>query len=407
MILRHRSLAAALVVCLAAFFAGPPAMAGIVSVDTTQSRIAISATAPSTITVTWLVVRNPGTVNPNPGTVSSPNGRLLVNGATVGTISRILSRSVPGLTPANESLVFTETITIPRAAAFRAIKSGVPVVYRRSFTDTGVPPGPASGTGSVDLNPSGPGSEPFSVSRLDLQFDDRTRVKVLPKGSRLRAIAELNTTGSGLISGQWEIAEASTTAGTPVFRPLALVRQGVAGGRRTTIVSPPLPTRFEGNTFVRLRLTDPDPFFDEPELQYYVTPKSPLPEKQEPLLMLVTAPSPGTPLTLTTRFAWQAVPGTYLYKLEFFGAPSGPAEIVANDETVSSVPLDPVPDTGSVQGRQALTGIVAPGAVTEVRLKDYSLAHLPPDRRYLWTVKAIDQDGTLLGVSPPREIYKP
>ena len=126
-----------------------------------------------------------------------------------------------------------------------------------------------------------------------------------------------------------------------------------------------------------------------------------------PLLMLVTAPSPGTPLTLTTRFAWQAVPGTYLYKLEIFGAPSGPAEIVANDETVSSVPLDPVPDTGSVQGRQALTGIVAPGAVTEVRLKDYSLAHLPPDRRYLWTVKAIDQNGTLLGVSPPREIYKP
>jgi hypothetical protein len=217
----------------------------------------------------------------------------------------------------------------------------------------------------------------------------------------------LNTTGSGLITGQWDIATAVTTAGTPVFRPLALVRQSVAGGRRTVITSPPLPTRFEGNNLVRLTITDPQTFFDEPVLQYYVTPESPLPEQQEPGLMLVTSPSPGTPLTLTTRFAWQAVPGTKAYKVEFFGAPPGPAGIVSGNEVTTDVPLDPSPDSGSVRGLQPLTGVVVPATQTEIRLQDYSLAHLPGDRRYQWTVKAVGEDGALLGISPPREIYKP
>jgi len=48
-----------------------------------------------------------------------------------------------------------------------------------------------------------------------------------------------------------------------------------------------------------------------------------------------------------------------------------------------------------------------PGTQTEIRLKDFSLAHLPSDRRYLWTVKAVNEEGAVLGISPPREIYKP
>src|SRR3546814_3572206 len=126
-----------------------------------------------------------------------------------------------------------------------------------------------------------PGSEPFSVSRLSRAVEDRTRIKVPPQGSRLRAIAELNTTGQGLVQAVWEVALASTTAGTPVFQTLALVRQPVAFGGRTVITSPPLPTRFEGNNRVRLRITVPNTRFDEPELQYYVTPASPPPEQQE------------------------------------------------------------------------------------------------------------------------------
>lgn len=408
--LRFCTLLAALALAASAVVGALPAHAGIVSVDTTQDRIPISAIGPSTVTVTWQVVRDAGSTLPNPGTVSSPNGRFRVNGVVVGTVNRTLSRTTPGVTPGPQTLAFTEVFSVPQAVVFRAIKARAPIVFERTFSTTGiiVPPAGASLTGSMILNPSGPGSEPFSISRLELSFDDRTRVKVLPKGGRLRAVAELNTTGSGLIVGQWEVATSPTTAGTPVFRPLATVRQAVAGGRRITLTSPPLPTRFEGNAFVRLVITDPDTFFEEPELQYYVTPESPLPDKQEPRLLLVNAPEPGTPLTLTTRFSWQAVPGAEIYKLEIFGAPPGPGELVAEDNVaIAPVPVDPVPNSRPVQGLRPLTGVVLPAAVTELRLQDHTLAHLPGDRHYQWTVKALGENGALLGVSPPREIYKP
>ncbi|MGD1879105.1 MAG: hypothetical protein ACFB13_16585 [Kiloniellaceae bacterium] len=401
---------AAFLAVLMAGLSAYPAIAGIVSVDTTQARIPISVVGPSTVTVTWQVVRLGGSAATNPGTISSPSGVLLVNGTPVSTISRTLSRFAPGVPPStNESLIFTETFVVPQAVAFRAVKARVPIVYQRTFTDTAGTFGgnPASLSGNTQLTPSGPGSQPLSIARLELSFDDGSRVKVLPKGGRLRAIAELRTSGVGLIQGEWQIATAPTTSGTPVFRTLALVRQPVAGNGRTVITSPPLPTRFEGNSFVRLLLTDPTSFFDEPELQFYVTSESPLPDKQEPRLMLITAPQPGTPLTLTTRFAWQAIPGAHLYKLEIFGAPVGPAATVADTVVTTPVPLDPAPDTQSVQGLQPLTGVVLPGTLTAIRLQDYTLAHLPGDRRYQWTVKAIAENGALLGVSPPREIYKP
>jgi len=60
-----------------------------------------------------------------------------------------------------------------------------------------------------------------------------------------------------------------------------------------------------------------------------------------------------------------------------------------------------------VAGLRPLTGVVLPAAITELRLQDYTLAHLPGDRRYQWSVKALGADGALLGISPPREIYKP
>jgi hypothetical protein len=405
--LRFLSLALAFLVTAASLLAASGAFAGILSVDTTQARIPVSSVGPSTVTVTWRVVRLGGSAATNPGTVSSPSGALIVNGTVLATIHRPLSRFAPGPTGTNENLIFTETFSLPQAVAYRAIKFGVPIVYQRTFTDSlGTTP-PSSLAGTTLLTPSGPGSVPLNVSRIELRFDDDSRFKVLPKSQRLRAIARLNTAGSGLIKGQWEIATAATTAGAPVFRTLALVRQPVAGGRPVSITSPPLPTRFEGNNLVRLRLDDPEVLFDEPQLQYYVTPESPLPQQQEPQPMLVTSPSLGSLLTLTTRFAWQALPGAHLYKLEIFGAPPGPGDNVATNEVVSDVPLDRAPDTESVRGLTALTGIVVPAAVTEVRLQDYTLAHLPGDRRYQWSVKALDKEGAVIGRSPAREIYKP
>lgn len=378
------------------------AFANVTAVTVTPSRAAISTTGPSTVTLVWTVTRVPltgGLV----GTVSSPTAQLTVGGLSVGTAGSPLSRTLPGIPAAGETAIFTETLVIPQGAAFRAVKSGAPIIVTRTFSDTS-----AAGTASAGaaLFPSGPGSEPFSVSRLSLTFDDRSRVKVLSKGTRLRAVAEINTTGVGLIIAQWEYAPAVTTAGTPIFRPLSLVRRSIAGGRRIIITSPPLPTRFEGNNIVRLRITDPATRFDEPQLQYYVTPESPLPDQQPPRLLLTTSPSAGTPLTQTTRFAWQAVPGAEAYKLEIHPGDPGPAEPADQDLVVAELPLDPAPDAPATVA-EPLTGIVLPAAVTETRLKAFSLQHLPPNRRYRWMVKALGKEGAVLGVSEMKEIFKP
>lgn len=400
----QRSLLAvsALLIALACMlFMAPAAQAQVsLDVDVTPERAGISLTGSSTVTVVWRLTRFTPTALP--GTSSSPNAQLVVGGVSAGTVGGTLSRSFTGNLGVTEVASATETIVIPQAVAFRAVKSGAPILLTRTFTDTG---GPVD-TATVALFPTGPGSEPFSVSRLSLTFDDRSRVKVLSKGSRVRAVAEINTTGVGLIIGQWEYAPAVTTAGTPIFRPLSLVRRSVAGGRRIIITSPPLPTRFEGNNIVRLRITDPATRFDEPELQYYVTPESPLPDQQPPRLLLTTSPSAGTPLTQTTRFAWQAVPGAQAYKLEIHPGDPGPAEPADQDLVVAELPLDPAPDAPAAAA-EPLTGIVLPAAVTETRLKAFSLQHLPPNRRYRWMVKALGKEGAVLGVSEMKEIFKP
>lgn len=379
--------------------AAPSAQAqSVIDATAVPNTFRVSAIAPTNIVVTWRVQRTSTT----PATVSSPRAVLTVGGATVATLGNPLSRAVGA---GSVTTTFTESLLIPQEAVYRAVRSGVPLILARTFDDGAglAPPDTATAT----LIPSGPGSEALSVSRLDLMFDDRTRVKVTPKGSRLRALAELNTTGQGVIQGTWEVALSPTTRGAAVFRPFGTIRQPVSGRRRIVIPSPPLPTRFEGTNIVRLRITDPVPGFDEPEIQFYVTPESPLPEDAEPRLMLVTSPTPGTPLTLTTRFAWQAVPSAHLYKVEVFDAPPTPGEVLAQEQLQPPAAFGEVLDSESTADRRPLTGVIVPGTQTEIRLKDYSLAHLPPDRRYLWSVKAVDQDGAVLGVSPPREIYKP
>ena len=121
-------LIASVVVFVLALVFALPAQAGIVSVTGTATPSTVSATAPSTVTVNWRVVRNNGTVLPNDGTVSSSSGRFLVGGVPVSTVSRTLSRIEPGNTAGNVTIVFTESVTVPREVAYNAVKSNAPII---------------------------------------------------------------------------------------------------------------------------------------------------------------------------------------------------------------------------------------------------------------------------------------
>jgi len=382
---------ATLSVCL------PLADAAVSDVTTSPAGTSVPAAGAASVTVNWQVERSV-TDLPNPGTVSSANLRIVIGGAVAATLPRALTGSAAGA--ANTEIIrVRESVSVPQALIYRAIKERSPLTIQRTFVDSY---DDIAGDGTFEVRPDGDGSTALAVQRLELAFDDDARAKVLPKGSDLRVVAEINATGVGLLTGQWEVATGATTAGTPVFRALTLVRQGVAGGGRTVLTSPLLPTAEAGTGLVRFRLIDPPFAYETPVLQYYVTPRGLAAAPASQHAIALSAPRPGAALTAQTRFAWSALPGAHTYQLVFYAAPTGLAE-----------PLDP---TQNLEGQQPpkipedaapAAGIFIPGDRSEAVLQAFTLAQMPAGRRYLWQVIAIDANGAEIGSSAIRDIHKP
>jgi hypothetical protein len=380
----------------------PQAAATVIEAGSTPARIAVAATGPATVTATWRVVRQEADL-PNPGTVSSPRLRILIDTTVVADLPRPLARALPGV-ESTETALLREIVQIPEALVFRAVKQRATLRLERTFADS---PGDTPEVAGLLVTPSGPASAAVAIERLALAFDDDARTRVLPKGGDLRAVAEINSSGVGLITGQWEVASAATTAGTPVFRPLALVRQGVAGGGRTVITSPRLPAAEEGTHLVRFRVVEPALAIDAPALQYYITPRAPGAAPAAPSDILVAGPRPGDSLTAATRFAWHPLDGAEAYQLAFYAAPAGPAApLDPASFPQAQLPQAAAPDAGETAGAP-LAGIFVPGDRSEAVAEAFTLAQLPGGRSYLWKVLAIDANGAVIGSSSTREIYKP
>ena len=399
---RNLRISAVLAASLSAVsLAVPQAEATITNVTVSPAQAKVSPAGPATVTVNWQVQRE--VVNPPlPGIVSSPKLSFLIGGSVAATQSRSLTKNTQG-EAVSESAPLREVVQIPQALIYRAVKEGGSLTLRRTFFDN---TDASSESADLLVRLSGGAATELSVQRLELAFDDDTRSRVLPKGEELRVVAEIRTSGVGLLKVQWEAATGSTTAGTPVFRPLLQVRQGVGGGGRAVITSPPLPTSEEGAHFVRLRVIEPEAVYDMPTLQYYVTPQRAPQVAALRHEILLTGPRPGEALSEETRFSWSAVPGASAYQLAFYAAPEGPA-----------APLDPSRDTQATAeqmaaktlpaGAPALAGLFVPGDRQSANLEAYNLAQLPSGKRYLWKVVAIDANGALIGSSSTREILKP
>jgi hypothetical protein len=383
-----------------------PATAEVVDVSSLPARTTVAAGSPASVTVTWQVVRS--ILEPLvPGTVSSSSIQVLIGGSQAATLPRALSRGLPGAAIL-ETATLREVVPIPEALVYRAVKQGATLELVRSFVDSvdGI-----AATGAMQVTPTGPGSVALQVDRLALSFSDDARTRIVARGDEVHAVAEINSAGVGLITGQWEAASAATTAGAPVFRPLSLVRQGVAGGGRTVITSPRLPAAEEGTHLVRFRVVEPALLFEAPVLQYYVTPRAPAAAPAVPRQIAVTEPGPEKDLVAGTRFAWNAVDGAEAYQVAFYATPAGPA-----------APLDPAesPELGAQVGANAganagtqtvagapLAGIFVPGDRSAAVPEAFTLAQLPGSRSYLWQVLAIDANGAVIGSSSARNIYKP
>jgi hypothetical protein len=366
------------------------AMADIQGVSGSPSPSNVAITGGS-VSITWTVSRDSA---PPTATLKSTQGVFRAGATVVGTVDKVLARPVTGAV----TVTVPESLFVPRNVMVRAQELGFgTLTYKRTFDDTG-----AAGAGGIILVMTGSSGGAFSIRRIELRFDNDSPIRILPRGEPLRAYALINFNGTGLFQAVWEVADPTSTAGEPIFRPLRIVRQHLTAGRRVKLWSPRLPTLVGGIHLLRLRITEPDPAFDDPLIRYFVAPEPPREVAPPIVSMQLESPRQMSPLAPDTRFAWRAVPGARAYQLEIFSAPPVGAVEPPDTDLYGTPVAEPEGPAG-----ETVTGVLVPGDVTQTSLAALSRQHLEPGRSYRWRVRAIGPQGTFIGASPVRDIYIP
>ena len=399
----------AVLIAITAWLSAGSAWGAVVAVSVTPPARNIALDRPTAISLTWRVSRLNIVVGMSgPGaTVSSTRGEFVVGSPSTGLVLRTVpvtlsqTKPVPPPVPITVTeFTFQETLLVPLDVARRAHALGfVNVFYRRTFSD-----GAGAAMASVDLRITSSAVTPFGVSRLALYFDDRAPVRVVGRNEILHIFADISTTGTGLLRAVWEIAEPPDTAGEPVFRSLRTVQQYLAAGESRTLTGPELRTSSTGVYFVRLRITEPQPAFQPPVIRYFVGEGVPGGGRPPAPLTLVSPP-PSALVLPELRFSWQAIRGARAYQLEVFHSTRDSARELP---TLGGAPDKPgSDDVAQALAKPAVTGMLVPGAQTQTVLSGMARRRLESGRTYLWRVRAIGEDGTVIGESPMREIHAP
>jgi len=359
--------------------------------------ITIPLGQPTTMTVTWMVASSPPpgknyTISSSFGQFISPLQKNPL--ATINTSLNSVVTSVPG------TAIMTETVAVPPAVSVLAIRAGGgTIIYQRTFND-----GTLSGPVAANILIGGSGSAGFGLSRMVLEFDDGAVLRVVPMKSRLSATAMVSYNGSGSLSGYWEVADPGSTSGTPVFRQMQSVSQGIGGTAHVKMTSPDLPTETPGLHMVRLSVANPLPGFDPPILFYYVgefRSGTPLSFMQ----MTVNNPPNRAYVDAATQFSWQPVKDARAYKIEIF----------ANPETASNN----LPDMGGAPAavdpqlirralsRPPMAGMLIAPKQSQTTLSVSTRSKLQQQHSYFWRIQAIGADGTVVGEAQVREFRVP
>jgi len=368
------------------------ANAGINGVVASPPSYNLAMNQSSAVTITWRIDR--GAPSTTAG-VSSPSGQLILGGNTL-TINRRLFRP----TSSTEDVIIVETVVIPRSFLVQAVKSGGALTgtYVRIFTD-GV-----TATGVATFNITTGGGADFGISRLELKFlDDDSRATVRAVDTRLRAVAHIRFTGTGLLQASWQVATPTSTPGNELFRPLRLERRQLSGNGEVELISPPLPTTIQGQYLVTLSVEDPGLGFDTPRLIYTILPPGaplagPLPQS-----ILVSAPAPEGALATGTKIAWTPSPVAAVYRIVLMEAGDGPLAAPQEDLQYGALP-----DGKRVEpAGQIVAGFYMPSTATSAVLPALAASRLTPGQRYLLQIQALDGAGNPVAESRPQEVYWP
>ena len=223
----------------------------------------------ASVRVVWSVTRD------NSGTfglaITSATGAFRagdVNGPVLDTVSKALSQAKPA-SGSTTTFSLDETVLVPTSVIFQAQKTGAPrIAYVRSFVDC---PSCASATGAITLPITSASAAGFSISRVQLRYEDGSPLLLVSRNTKLAVFADINFNGTGLLEANWELAGPATTAGEPIFRTLKTVKRYLLDGTSpVTLKSPSVPTGDAGLYLVTLRVSTPQLAFEQPVIQYSV-----------------------------------------------------------------------------------------------------------------------------------------
>jgi hypothetical protein len=292
----------------------------------------------------------------------------------------------------------TESVAVPSHVIYKAQQMGyTSMTYERTFND-----GFGATTSATTFAIVSGSAGTFSIEHLSLRFDNDTVLRIIEEGTDIHAYVDIKFNGNGLLQGVWELANPGSTAGSPLYQPLRVVRQKLVAGRSSRIPSPPLPSLRNGVHLVRFRITDPELPVEDPVIKYYVATREEIKQQQQPIAIDLLAPFNQTMLDKDTTFRWQAVAGAKAYQLELYSK---------QQPTVA----DTLPDIGALAADQTaprldgppVAGVLVRGDKTETSLPENTLSRIRSGQVYFWRLLAVGEDGNVIGVSPIREIKIP
>jgi hypothetical protein len=240
----------------------------------------------------------------------------------------------------------------------------------------------------------------LDVDSLQITFDDGEKARVLSQGEGLTAYAEITFSGSGLLSGIWEIAEPAKDGQTGRYRSLEVVNKELAATGTVKLWSSKLPTSSAGTYALRFKISRPAPE-REGVARYFVgqEPSEEVLGGRQDVPESIATRSPNAPASNETTFSWDPVPGSIGYQVEIYDEAGSEGAVIAAAGTFGTCLIR----HPSELNRPPLIGLMAPGYQTEATLNQLAGSALKSGGSYLWRVVALGPRGKVLCESPFRK----
>lgn len=328
-----------------------PAFANVQTVSPAPSRKTVNADRPISFTIVWRVrgsgVTAPFTLETDDGAffLGSPSGTFLTN-------TPAISKTVNTADGGSYETTLTETLTVSRDLIRQALAAKQPLYFQREITDNGFGTSRFAG---VTISFAGGIGGNLEVTRLRLSFPGGESICTAEAGAELRANAFLQTEGTGMLRGQWQVRTDPYAAS---FRTLKNVYTPVNAGKDLTLKSPPLPTDSgSGRVDVRFLLTDPAPQFETPYVTCVIKGADDRMVRTEPEgdFLTVLAPAPYAPLSRGMIVKWEPAGKHKSYRIVFLSEKDG-RPVAAQD---------------------------VPGGYSQAEISPLALVKLDPKRHYL------------------------